>query len=76
MAERVVAAQRQAAQLLGVRGLQAVVVAVRSGLELGDVSESLVQRLLVGIWSEASVAHVLIAVELHLVGFVRPRVPT
>ena len=42
-----------------------------AGLELGDVSKALIERLLVGKWRKASVADVLVAVELHLVGFVQ-----
>ncbi len=71
MTEGVVAAQGQAAPLLRVDGLQSAVDTVRPGLELGDISKSLIERLLIGKRRKASIADVLVAVELHLVGFVQ-----
>src|SRR5271155_817667 len=71
MAESVVSAKRQAAPLLRVGGLQSVVDAVGAGLELSDVPKALIERALVRERSEAPVADILVAVELHLVGFVQ-----
>src|ERR1035441_1536137 len=67
MAVRIVSAQCQAPELLGCAGLQAAIVAARTGAELVDAAESLVERLVVGEGGEAAIAHGLIAVRLHLV---------
>ena len=67
MAEGVVSAQRQAGELLGHAGLQPGVVAARAGAEFVHAAEALVERLIVGKGREASSAHRLIAVQLHLV---------
>src|SRR5208337_1341088 len=63
--------QGQAAPLLRVDGLQSAVHAVRAGLELGDISKSLIERLQVGEWRKATIADVLVTVQLFLVGLVQ-----
>jgi hypothetical protein len=67
MAEGIVGAQRQAGELPGETRLQASVSAIGVGAELVDTAEPLVERLLVGIWRETSLADVLIAIQLYLV---------
>src|ERR1700734_798848 len=72
MTESVVAAQSQAAPLLRIGSLQSVVDAVCASLKLGDGSESLIERPLVRKWRKASIADVLITVELNQVRFMQP----
>ena len=44
-------------------------MAARSGAKLVDVGESLVERLVKSKWRKATIAHRLIAVQLHLIRF-------
>ena len=67
MAVGVVAAQRQAGKLLGYAGLQAGIVAARTGAEFIHAAEALIERLLIGEGREAAIAHRLISVQLDLV---------
>jgi len=66
----VVAVEGKSGKLLGNAGLKAGVVAASTGTEFVDVTEARVKRLVVGERRKASIADVLIAVELYLVGFV------
>src|ERR1019366_527618 len=69
MAVSVIAAQGQPAKLLACAGLQAAVVATRAGAEFVNVAEAPIERLVVGEGREAAIADRLIAVQLHLIGF-------
>ena len=70
MAVGVVSAQRQAGKLLGYAGLQAGIVAARTGAEFIHAAEALIERLLIGKRCEASIAHCLISIQLYLVWLV------
>jgi hypothetical protein len=71
VAQGVVPAKRECADLLRVACLQSCVAAVRIRAELVDAAEALVERLAKGVGGKAALAHVLVAVELNLIGFVK-----
>ena len=67
MAVGVVCTQHQTAELLGCAGLQPGVVTARIRTKFIYVAKALIERLAIGKGREASVAHRLVSVQLHLV---------
>src|SRR5271166_5034254 len=72
MAEGVVRAQSQAADLLGQICLQSGIDAVCAGLKLIHAAESSIERLLIGIRRKASVANRLVTIQLNLIWLMNP----